>query len=379
MLLAGVAIGPHGLDLVSEHHPIADFFADMGKLMLMFFAGLEIDLSLFRKARNKVYAFGILTTVLPLLLGTGVGLLFGYPTVAAIVIGSLLASHTLLALPIVARLGLTRLEPVTVTIGATVISDTLSLLVFSVCVSVFQTGFSAYSVGLQLIEIAIFVPFVLVGVSRAGRWLLSKVVNDENAYFVVMVAMLTAVGVIANLINLPGIVGAFLAGLAVNSAVQHKPAKDKMQFFGDSIFIPMFFVVTGFLIIPIQFFDTIVAKLALVIAIIVALLLGKGIAAEIAGRVFSYSSTARKTMWSLTLPQVAATLAAALVAYETLNHAGERLLDAKMLNVVIVVMLTTAILGPVLTERFARNMSRESAPPNALSPRVPVSVLSEPT
>jgi Kef-type K+ transport system membrane component KefB len=135
-----------------------------------------------------------------------------------------------------------------------------------------------------------------------------------------MVAMLTAVGVIATLINLPGIVGAFLAGLAINSAVQHKPAKSKLQFFGDAIFIPMFFVVTGFLIVPILFFDTVVAKFGLVIAIIFALLVGKGIAAEVAGRAFSYSSTARKVMWSLTLPQVAATLAAALVAYDTTNH-----------------------------------------------------------
>src|SRR5215469_13605182 len=100
LLLAGVAIGPHGLDLITEHHPIADFFADIGKLLLMFFAGLEIDLSLFRKARNKVYVFGLLTTFLPLLLGTAAGLLFGYPTVTAIVIGSLLASHTLLGLSI---------------------------------------------------------------------------------------------------------------------------------------------------------------------------------------------------------------------------------------------------------------------------------------
>ena len=87
LLLAGVAIGPHGLDLISEHHPIADFFADIGKLLLMFFAGLEIDLSLFRRARKKVYAFGILTTFLPLLLGTGVGLVFGYPAVSAVVVG----------------------------------------------------------------------------------------------------------------------------------------------------------------------------------------------------------------------------------------------------------------------------------------------------
>jgi Kef-type K+ transport system membrane component KefB len=376
LLLAGVVIGPHGLDVISERHPIADFFADMGKLLLMFFAGLEIDLSLFQKAKNKVYAFGILTTFLPLLLGTGVGLLFGYSAVSAIVIGSLLASHTLLGLPAVDRLGLTRLEPMTITVGATVVSDTLSLVVFSVCVSIFQTGFSVYSLGLQLVEIAIFVPFILVGVSRVGAWFLRKVADNESAYFVVLIAILTVAGVIATYINLPGIVGAFLAGLAVNSAVQHQPAKNKLKFFGESIFIPMFFVVTGFLIIPTTFFDTIIGNLFLVIAILFALLVGKGIAAAIAGRIFSYSSEARKTMWSLTLPQVAATLAAALVAFDTKNGAGGRLLDTKMLNVVIVVMLITAILGPVLTERFASKMSSQATLPT--TPQSPVSTLSEP-
>jgi Kef-type K+ transport system membrane component KefB len=378
LLLAGIVIGPHGLGLVSERHPIAEFFANVGKLLLMFFAALEIDLSLFQRAKNKVYVFGILTTFLPLLLGTGVGILFGYSAVSAIVIGSLLASHTLLGLPVLARLGLTRLEPMTVTVGATVVSDTLSLVVFSVCVSIFQTGFSLYSVGRQLLEIAIFVPFILFGVSRLGAWLLDKVVDDENAYFVVMLAILTAAGVIATSINLPGIVGAFLAGLAVNSAVKHKPAKDKLEFFGKSIFIPMFFVVTGFLIAPITFFGTIIANLSLVIAILIALLVGKGIAAAIAGRVFSYSSAARKTMWSLTLPQVAATLAAALVAFETKNGAGVRLLDTKMLNVVLVLMLTTAILGPILTERFASNLSSSDATLPKI-PRPPVSGLVEST
>lgn len=376
LLLAGVAIGPHGLGLMSERHPIADFFADVGKLLLLFFAALEIDLSLLQKAKTKACGFGILTTFLPLLFGTSVGLLFGYSAVSAIVIGSLLASHTLLGLPAIGRLGLTRLEPMTITVGATVVSDTLSLVVFSVCVSIFQTGFSAYSFGRQLIEIAIFVPFILVGVSRVGAWLLNKVVNDENAYFVVMLGVLTAAGVIATSINLPGIVGAFLAGLAVNSAVQHKPAKDKLKFFGESIFIPMFFVVTGFLIVPIRFFDTITANLPLVIAILFALAVGKGIAAAIAGRVFLYSSAARKTMWSLTLPQVAATLAAALVAFDTKNGSGEHLLDTRMLNVVIVVMLTTAIFGPVLTERFGSKMSSEATLPT--TPRSPVSALSGP-
>jgi len=134
-------VGPHGLDVFGTIRPVADFFADLGKLLLMFCAGLEIDLALFRRARNRVLEFGLLTTGLPLLLGTGVGLLFGFQPVAAVVLGSLLASHTLLAAPTVARLGAIRLEPVAVTFGATVVSDTLSLVVFAICVSTFQSGF----------------------------------------------------------------------------------------------------------------------------------------------------------------------------------------------------------------------------------------------
>ena len=120
LLLAGGAIGPHGLDVIGDKRPIVDFLGEIGKLLLMFMAGLEVDLALFKAARNKVLTFGFFTTLAPLLLGTGVALLFRYPLVPAIVIGSLLASHTLLGLPTIARLGEMHLEPVTVTVGATV-------------------------------------------------------------------------------------------------------------------------------------------------------------------------------------------------------------------------------------------------------------------
>ena len=94
LLLCGVVIGPHVLGLFGEHAPVADFFAELGKLLLMFFAGLEIDIAQFRRERNKSVIFGLVTTLTPLLLGTAVGLLFGYQPVAAVVLGSLLASHT---------------------------------------------------------------------------------------------------------------------------------------------------------------------------------------------------------------------------------------------------------------------------------------------
>src|SRR5262249_20545280 len=119
LLLSGIVIGPHVLQIVGEQRPVADFFAELGKLLLMFFAGLEINLQTFRQTRRRSIAFGMLTTAIPLLLGTLVALQFSYRLVPAIVLGSLLASHTLLGLPIIDRLGETRIEPVTVTVGAT--------------------------------------------------------------------------------------------------------------------------------------------------------------------------------------------------------------------------------------------------------------------
>ena len=361
LILSGVVFGPHVLDLFGEHRPIVQFFGDLGKLLLMFFAGLEINLALFRKTQVRSVGFGVLTTLLPLLLGTAVGHWLGYGLVPAIVIGSLLASHTLLGSAIVGRLGATNLEPITITIGATVLSDTLSLVVFAICVSTFVTGFSVSALAMQLIEIAVFVPLFLIGLSRLGVRMLKTVEDEEDTYFLFVLGMLAASALLAQLVNLPGIVGAFLAGLAVNAAVRHKPATAKLEFFGRSLFIPVFFIATGFYIDPPVFLESIVDNFPGVVGIIAALLAGKWIAAQVAGRLFHYSSAARMTMWSLTLPQVAATLAATLVAFHTLNQTGERLLDERMLNVVLVLVLTTSVLGPVLTQRFAPRLVAEHA------------------
>ena len=99
-------------------------------------------------------------------------------------------------------------------------------------------------------------------------------------------------------------------------------------------------------------------------AVIGALLVGKWIAAQIVGRAFAYPAVARMTMWSLTLPQVAATLAATLVAFDTRNPAGQRLIDNRLLNTVLVLMVTTSILGPVLTEHFAPRLLKDAIPPD---------------
>jgi len=361
LVVVGLLLGPHVTGLYGANHPIVQFFADLGRLMLMFAVGLEIDINLFRKAQTRSITFGVITTIMPQVLGTAFGLAFGYGIIPAIVIGSLLASHTLISLPIVTRLGALGLEPVVVTIGATMVSDTLSLVIFGICVSTYTTGFSPSGLALQIAEVAIFVPLIVIGVSRAGAWILNKLHNNQAGYFITMLGIMVVAGVLADSINLPDIVGAFLAGWAVNAAAAGHPAKEKLVFFGKALFIPIFFIVTGLLIVPVAIGQTILNSFWLVAGLIVSLILGKGIAAAIAGHAFGYARQARLTMWALTLPQVAATLAATLVGYDTLNAAGERLLADEIFNTVLVLLVVSSLLGPILTELFTPGMVRQEA------------------
>lgn len=359
LLLAGIILGPYVLDIFGKERPVADFMAELGKLLLMFYAGLEVDLNLFRRSQRKVMIFGVITTTLPLLLGTVVGLWFGYAAIPAIVLGSLLASHTLLALSTVREAGVARFESIAVATGATVVSDTLSLVVFAVCLSTYERGFSISVLLVQLVEIVAFVLFVLFVVSRVATYALKKVENREDTFFTLLFGIMAIAAFLAGLVHLPGIVGAFLAGLALNEAAQGKSAEEKLGFLANSFFIPAFFLVTGFLINPAVFVRSLISNFALAISVLLALLIGKGLAAEIAGRIFKYSQAARMTIWSLTLPQVAATLAATLVGVKTVDPAGHHLIDERVLNAVFVLMLSTSILGPVMTQHFAPLMRPE--------------------
>ena len=170
-----------------------------------------------------------------------------------------------------------------------------------------------------------------------------------------MLGIMAVSGMLADLINLPDIVGAFLAGLAVNVAVDDHSVKERLDFFARAFFIPIFFIVVGFLIVPSAVAQTIFNNFWLVAGMVASLILGKGIAAAISGRAFGYARPARLTMWALTLPQVAATL----VGYNTLNAAGERLLTGEIFNAVLVLLVVTSVLSTILTEAFARGMAKE--------------------
>lgn len=355
LLAAGVLLGPYCLQVAPKHGEVAHFFAELGKLLLMFFAGMEIDLILFNRTRNRSIGFGLLTFAFPLTAGLLVALWAGYPWIGALLIGSLLASHTLIAYPIVEKSGQLRNEAITVTIGATVFTDVAALLVLAVCIPIHTSGFAPDRFAIQLLQLAVYVPAVLLGLGWASRKLFALKPSKEGQ-FALMLLLVSVAAVAAEVIHLEGIIGAFLAGLAINTATRDSEAKHELDFIGNHLFIPVFFLTIGFLIDLRTFADTLVTHSWLVSGIVCGLIGSKYLAAEVARRLYGYSRLEGLTMWSLSLPQVAATLAAALVAYNTVNAAGERLIGEPVLNSVIVLLVVTSILGPVLTERFAKRL-----------------------
>ncbi|MEG3435698.1 cation:proton antiporter [Pannus brasiliensis CCIBt3594] len=352
LLLAGVILGPNALKLLNPETDTIKLLSDIGKVYLMFVAGLEIDLAQFRQTRNRSIGFGSLTFLVPMIAGILVGRMFNFGWNASVLIGSLLASHTLLAYPIVSRLGVVTNEAVTVTIGATIFTDTGALLVLAVCAGIHGGDFTAGKLVTLLVGLALYSLVILVGFDRAGKEFFRRSGDEQSNQFLFILLALFLASVGAQVIGVEKIVGAFLAGLAVNDVLGRSPVKEKVEFVGSVLFIPCFFVDMG-LLINIPAFIKTLSSIALTLAIVVALIGSKFLAAFFAKLLYRYNRDELLTMWSLSLPQVAATLAAALVAYETVNPAGERLIGEEVLNSVIVLMLVTSIAGPMITARFA--------------------------
>ncbi|MGF1676296.1 MAG: cation:proton antiporter [Rivularia sp. (in: cyanobacteria)] len=351
LLTAGIFLGPDGLGVLNAESENMKLLSDIGKIYLMFVAGLEIDLEDFRRTKNRSLGFGIATFLIPLIFGMTIGRFFNFGWNASILIGSLLASHTLLGFPIVTRLGVTSNQAVTVTIGATIFTDIAALLVLAICVSVSAGEFSIASVVMQLGILAIYSLVILFGFDWAGKEYFRRTGDEQSNQFlfVLLAVFLASVG--AQIVNVDKIVGAFLAGLAVNDVVGHSPVEEKVEFVGSTLFIPFFFVNMGLLINLSGFVSSLSSELLLTLGIVGALISSKFLAAFIAKLLYGYNWNETLTMWSLSLPQVAATLAAALVG----KNAG--IITDSVFNTIIVLMLVTAILGPILTEKFGRNLT----------------------
>ncbi|MFN6569174.1 cation:proton antiporter [Dendronalium sp. ChiSLP03b] len=364
LIFSGVVLGPSGWNLFHTESPIFSLLSDIGLIYLVFVAGLEVDIERFRQRKKRSLGFGLFSFSIPIVTGTLAGRIFGFGWNTSILIGSLSASYTLLAYPILNRLGVVNNEAVTITIGATIFTDIGAFLVLAVCVAATQiVPFSLVKLIILLTSLTIYSIIILVGFEWAGKEFFRRSGDDEgNKFlFVLLAVFLAAVG--AQFIGIEKIVGAFLAGLAVNEAVGEGPVKEKVVFVGSVLFIPIFFVDLG-LLIDLSAFVQNIGLLKLTFFIVIGLITSKFIAALLAKLVYRYNWQEMLTMWSLSLPQVSTTLAATLVGYRT------GLLPLEVLNSIIMLMLLTSTLGPLLTSQIAVTLPSSPVPESA-SPTLP--------
>jgi Kef-type K+ transport system membrane component KefB len=362
-IFLGWALGPHGVGLLDPDSILSRVGAELGVGLLLFFVGFEIDFSLLKRARAQVAVFGIATFFLPLVAGTLVARAAGFDLNAAVLIGSLLASHTLLAYRVVERAGLVGRLSVVATAGATVFTDVMAMVVLAVCLLIHQTGFSGRAIALQLAQIAVFVPLMLFGAS----WLIREVHRRwklrRETRLIAFLILVAGGSEAATLFGIDGIVGAFMAGIAARRAVEVEDPAQTLKVLSNAFLIPAFFLTTGMLVKPGLLIETLRTEPALSLGLAAGLVAGKFLAAWITGMLFRYPTAEIGLTWSLTLPQVAATLAATTVAYRTVNAAGIPLIPHEVLNAVLVLVVLTSIGGPLATQRFAEKLAPGPAPP----------------
>lgn len=365
LLLAGMLGGPSGIDIWPSNPPAMTLFSEMGVLLILFYAGMEIDMAVFRRVGGRAIAFGLATLLLPLAAGTSLARLMGYELNAAILIGSLIASHTLLGFPIVQKLGLASRESVLVTISGTIFTDIVALLILAVCVQIHRTGFDEATLALQIVQVVIYAAIVLFVVSRIAEHLKRRFPADHDMQMLVLLLVVVASSLLAEVINLEPIVGAFLAGVAVSRSLRETTARTHIEVIGNTLFVPAFFFMIGMSIDAGETLRMLWDNKLLSAGLVLALFGAKFLAAWGVGWLAGYSVLDRLNMWSLTLPQVAATLAATIVAHKTLNSAGEPLIDKPVVGGIFVLVMLTATVGPIMTGRFCEAIRRAETEPVA--------------
>ena len=361
LIIAGAIIGPNGLNLVLRDSSII-LSGTAGLLYIMFLAGLEIDMGDFKKNSGRRFVFGMYTFLIPMALGIVAGLyVLHFSMETSILLASMFASHTLIAYPIISKLGITKDKSVTITVGGTMITDMLALLVLTVIVGM-ATGVIGEHFWTRLsISIVIFVLFVVIAFPIAGRWFF-KHVQDSISQYIFVLVMVFLGAYLAELAGIESIIGSFLAGLSLNRLIpRSSPLMHRVEFIGNSIFIPFFLIGVGMLIDYRAFFtsfDTIKVGIVMIIVATIA----KYAAAWLTQKTFRMSVDQRRIIFGLSNAQAAATLAAVMVGYNVIlgqTPEGEpiSLLNESVLNGTILMILVTCTMASFSAQRGAHNLA----------------------
>ncbi len=351
LLIAGALVGPNGLELF-ERNETFRLLGQVGLVYIMFLAGLEIDLNRFAKYKNHSLVFGFITFMVPQTLGTLAGLyILNLDLLVSILLASMFASHTLLAYPTVSRLGLSKNVAVTAAVGGTIITDTAALIVLAIVLGAWAGGLNAaffLTLGLGL---GIYTFLVFWTIPKLGRWFFRKVSSEGVLEYVFVLSVVFCAAVLSEVAGVKDIIGAFLAGLALNRLIpESSTLMNRIEFIGNALFIPFFLISVGMLVNVGVLFGSVDA---LIIAgtMVACVLTGKLLAAKIAQKVLKQTPEEGMVVFGLTVAQAAATLAVVLVAFD------EGIFDEAVLNGTIVMIAVTCFVAPMVTEKFGRKMA----------------------
>ena len=366
LIIAGAIIGPNGFNLMSRDSSII-LSGTAGLLYIMFLAGLDIDLMEFKKNRAKSIQFGFFTFSIPMVLGILTGIyVLNFSITTSVLLASMFASHTLIAYPIISKLGVAKNRAVNITIGGTMITDTLALFVLAIIVGM-ETGEVNTQFWVRLfVSITIFVLIVVYLFPIISRWFFKRYEDNVSQYIFVL-AMVFFGAVLAEMAGIEGIIGAFLTGLTLNRLIPRTSAlMNRVEFVGNAIFIPFFLIGVGMLIDYRAFFkDFETIKVAAVMTIVATF--AKYAAAWLAQKKFKFSADERRLMFGLSNAQAAATLAAVIIGYNiivgvSVNGEPIRLLNDSILNGTIIMILITCTIASLVAQKGAQNIALSKMP-----------------
>ena len=360
MILAGVVIGEHGFNILARDSSF-ELFGKVGLYYIMFLAGLEMNMEDFKSIRVKATVLGLLAFIFPLGIGIWTNLhLLGYSLATSVLLASMYASHTLIAYPIVIRYGINRQRAVSIAVGGTAVTDTLTLLVLAVVGGMYKGETSEMFWIWLVLKVVVLSVVIMYAFPRIGRWFFRRYSDNVVQYIFVMAMVFLGAGLM-EFVGMEGILGAFLAGLVLNRLIPHvSPLMSHLEFVGNALFIPYFLIGVGMLIDVNVLFGHIDSVKVAVVMIIVALL-GKWIASWLTQKIYKMRALERELMFGLSNAQAVATLAAVLVGYNIILPNGERLLNEDVLNGTILLILVTCVVSSFITEHAAKRIAMDDA------------------
>ena len=354
-ILAGIVIGPSVLNLVGES-PTIKILGSLGMLYIMFQSGSEIDINDFKQYKYRSLFFGICTFFIPFVLGVLTSrFLLHFGWLSSLLLGAMYGSHTLMTYPIVSRYGVQKNVAVNVTVGATMWAITLSLIVLAVVEGLTNPTQSTADYAIQLSLLVTFLLSVLWVFPRFARMFFKRY-RDPISEFMVVMLMLVASALLADLAGLEGILGAFICGVSLNRLLPNRsPLMGRITFVGNSMFVPLFLISVG-LMIDIHAFWSGWLTVMIAIVMIATKLIGKSLSARIAQTVFHFSKHERQLVFGLSHATAAGTLAIATIAYQM------GILSAEVLNASVLMILVLCTTASFISEHAAKELAlQESA------------------